>query len=159
MTDAWLNAFGAGLNIGVDVPTPSPETASATPSAAASPPSASQHVGDSGHSSGLRRPSTSRVDVPTVVAGNGVGNFIGGNVAASGDQHVGDQVFHASTPFGGVNVAVDTPTTVAGNGVGNFIGGSVTAAGDQHVGNSSFNPGHFEPLGAPDHGAALHHFG
>ena len=44
MTDAWQNAFGAGLNIGVDV--------------------------------------------PTTVAGNGLGNTVGGGVAAIGDQQL-----------------------------------------------------------------------
>jgi len=111
MTDAWQNAFGAGLNIGVDV--------------------------------------------PTTVAGNGLGNTVGGGVAAIGDQHVGDSGHYSG--FGPINIAVDVPTVVAGNGVGNFIGGSVAASGDQHVGNSGFNPGHFEPLGAPDHSAVLHH--
>jgi hypothetical protein len=156
MTDAWQNAFGAGLNIGVDVPTTVAGNGLGNTVGGGVAAIGDQHVGDSGHYSGFG-PINIAVDVPTVVAGNGVGNFIGGSVAASGDQHVGDQVTHASTPFGGVNVAVETPTTVAGNGVGNFIGGSVTAAGDQHVGNSGFNPGHFEPLGVSDHSAALHH--
>jgi hypothetical protein len=59
----------------------------------------------------------------------------------------------------GLNIGVDVPTTVAGNGLGNTVGGSVGATGDQHVGASGFNPGHFEPLDAPDHGAVIHHLG
>ncbi|MCW2318317.1 hypothetical protein M2322_003886 [Rhodoblastus acidophilus] len=144
MTDAWLNAFGAGLNIGVDAPTAVVGNGLGNSVGGSVVASGDQHVGDSGHYNGFG-PVNVAVDVPTLVAGNGVGNTIGGDAAAFGGQEVGgqevggqDHSFHASTPFGGVNVAVETPTLIAGNGAFNAIGGNVEAVGLQHVADHGF---------------------
>jgi hypothetical protein len=132
MTDAWQSAFGAGLNVAVDVPTAVVGNGLGNSVGGAVVAAGEQHV-DGGHYSGFG-PIDIAVNVPTVVAGNGVGNFIGGDALASGGQDVGSSGLHTSSPFGDVNVAVSTPTNVSGNGVGNYVGGDVTASGAQHVG-------------------------
>ncbi|MBV8663940.1 MAG: hypothetical protein JO107_12645 [Hyphomicrobiales bacterium] len=133
MSDAWLNAFGDALNIGVDVPTAvvGNGLGNSVGGAAAV---GDQSAGASGHYNGFGEVNVA-VDVPTVVSGNGVGNAIGGGVLALGGQDVGDHGLSATTPFGEVNVGVVTPTAVAANGVGNLIGGSVDGSGLQTVGD------------------------
>jgi hypothetical protein len=72
----------------------------------------------------------------TVVAGNGVGNFIGGDVNAVATQHVGSEGF--GDFFGSHNLGSNDATVVAGNGVGNFIGGDVNAIATQDIGDHGF---------------------
>jgi hypothetical protein len=176
MTDAWLNAFGAGLNIGVDVPTAVVGAGLGNSVGGSVTSAGEQHVGDSGHYGGFGDINIA-VSTPTVVAGNGAGNVIGGDAAAQGGQDVGAHDLHTATPFGEINVAVSTPIALAGNGLGNVIGGNVIADGGQHVGDHGFasvfggqplpGGGAVSPLDAPhgeflamaDHGAAGHHVG
>ena len=159
MTDAWLNAFGAGLNIGVDVPTAVVGNGFGNSVGGSVVAAGDQHVGDGGHFDGLG-PINIAVDVPTLVAGNGDGNTIGGNALALSGQDVGEHGVHAATPFGGVNVAVDTPTLVVANGAFNSIGGGVEAGGSQFVGgDGAFNLAHPDVIGSADHSAAGHHIG
>ncbi len=132
MTDAWLNAFGAGLDLGVDVPTA--VVGNGLGNSAGAVTAGDPHAGDGGHFGGFGDINIA-VDVPTVVAGNGVGNTIGNGVFALGGQDIADHGFHAATPFGEINVSVATPTVVAANGVGNSIGGGVDSGGSQNVGD------------------------
>jgi hypothetical protein len=110
---------------------------------------ADQHVGDQGFGGfgggfgvpGLTGDINVGVNAATVVAGNGVGNVISGDVTAEAHQGVGDYGYHYDMPFGGdINIGVNAATVVAGNGVGNFIGGDVTADAFQHVGDAGFFP-------------------
>lgn len=166
MTDAWLNAFGAGLNIGVDVPTAVVGNGLGNSVGGGVIAAGDQHVGDSGHYGGFGDINIG-VDVPTVVAGNGAGNVVGGAALAFGGQDVGDHGLHATTPFGDINVAVTTPTVVAGNGFGNIIGGGVAANGLQNVGDHGFSGGgngafalaHTDAIISADHSAGGQHIG
>jgi hypothetical protein len=118
LDQTWTNAFGAELN---GAPHPG--------AAVAGNAGGGDLVTDQGFG-GLNI----GVNVPTVVAGNGFDNTIHGNVAAIGDQHVGD-----GSGSGGINIGVNVPTVVAGNGVDNVIDGNVTAIGTQGVGDYSYH--------------------
>jgi hypothetical protein len=140
MTDqAWFNDFGAGLNIGVNVPTAVVGNGLDNHVGGSVGAVGGQQVGDVGvgHGGGFGGLGDINigVNVPTVVAGNGVGNSIGGDVFADGQQHVGGGDFHAATPFGDINIGVNVPTVVAANGVGNDVGGDIGAIGHQGVGD------------------------
>ena len=65
----------------------------------------------------------------SVTAGNGVGNFIGGNVTADAHQDVGN--FYGF----GDNFANNSASAIVGNGAYNVVGGSVIVDADQQVGN------------------------
>jgi hypothetical protein len=97
------------------------------------------------------------INTPTVLAGIGSGNFVGGDVHADTAQNVGS--VHANDYFpgygvGDINTAVNTPTVLAGVGSGNVIGGceggSVHADTAQNVG--SFHYGD-EGYCAPSYGS------
>ncbi|WP_075216495.1 hypothetical protein [Mongoliimonas terrestris] len=77
-----------------------------------------------------------------VNAANGLGNTIGGDVAAVADQQVGDAEFGFGDFFGGplvgdinINIGVNTATTVVGNGAFNSIEGDVLAQATQSIGD------------------------
>ena len=125
MEQEWMQAFGAGLHIGVNAPTVVAGNGLGN--------EIGGNVNAVGEQSISDGPGLSiGVNVPTVVAGNGVDNCIGGDVNAHrppGHRPVG---VHTSIPFfGSLDVGVNVSTLVAGNGVGNHIGGDVSAAGFQ----------------------------
>ncbi|SON57801.1 hypothetical protein HDIA_4260 [Hartmannibacter diazotrophicus] len=83
-----------------------------------------------------------------VEAGNGIGNHIGGDVAAVATQHVGDMGYGLEMydMFGGplvgdieINVGVNNAIVVAGNGAFNSIDGDVMAIADQAIGDSDLS--------------------
>ena len=76
----------------------------------------------------------------TVVAGNGTGNFIGGNVTANADQHVGDTSFGLGGYHGmDTNLGQNSASVLAGNGAFNQIDGNVSANAHQDIGDHSIH--------------------
>lgn len=93
MTDAWLNAFGAGLNLFVDVPTAVVGAGVDNSVGGNVVVGGNQHIDGSGHSGGSGGINIA-VDAPVLVAGVGVDNHIGGNVNAIGLQQFGGPDSH-----------------------------------------------------------------
>ena len=80
------------------------------------------------------------VNTPTVLAGVGDHNYVGGDVHADnyqsvGSEHIGDEYFSGG---GDINTAVNAPTVLAGIGDHNYIGGDVHADSLQFVGSEHF---------------------